>query len=180
MSVLEIYGGNDRRSMIKRYERKSKADAVRELVDLMHCNWRQVEILERERDAALAELAALKGGQDELQAQKELMEQALSDLWSVRIDKIKSHCMDAAPPAQASAWVAVSERLPAETYAYGCHTDDVLCRTRSGKLIIAMLAQTTTGPVWYDQQSQERDVTHWQPLPAAPTPGASDGKGGDV
>lgn len=46
MSVLEIVGGNDRRSMIKRYERKSKQEAIRELVDIIHCNWNQVEQLE--------------------------------------------------------------------------------------------------------------------------------------
>ncbi|WP_122770844.1 DUF551 domain-containing protein, partial [Pseudomonas viridiflava] len=67
-----------------------------------------------------------------------------------------------------SGWIEVSERLPEETYAYGCHTDDVLCMTRSGKRIIALLARTTTGLVWYDKQAQERDVTHWQPLPPSP------------
>lgn len=46
MSVFEIVGGNDRRSMIKRYERKSKQEAIRELVDIIHCNWNQVEQLE--------------------------------------------------------------------------------------------------------------------------------------
>lgn len=46
MSVFEVRGGNDRRSMIKRYERKSKQEAIRELVDLIHCNWNQIEQLE--------------------------------------------------------------------------------------------------------------------------------------
>lgn len=52
MSVLEIVGGNDRRSMIKRYERKSKQEAIRELVDIIHCNWNQVEQLETKLAAA--------------------------------------------------------------------------------------------------------------------------------
>ena len=65
-------------------------------------------------------------------------------------------------------WISVSERVPDETHAYGCHTKDVLCVTRSGRLVIAMLATTTTGFAWYDQQSLERDVTHWQPLPEPP------------
>lgn len=46
MSVIEIQGGGDRRSMIKRYERKSKHDAVRELVDLVHCCWNRIDQLE--------------------------------------------------------------------------------------------------------------------------------------
>ncbi|WP_296125110.1 hypothetical protein [Pseudomonas sp. Ga0074129] len=46
MSVFEVRGGNDRRSMIKRYERKSKQEAIRELIDIIHCNWNQIEQLE--------------------------------------------------------------------------------------------------------------------------------------
>lgn len=76
MISFEVVGGNDRRSMIKRYERKSKQQAISELVDLMHCNWRQVELLvkcrvlaayedsdstlHREIDAKLAELSGVK------------------------------------------------------------------------------------------------------------------------
>ena len=75
---------------------------------------------------------------------------------------------------QVREWVPVSERLPDETHAYGCHTGDVLCRTRSGRVIVALLARTTTGDVWYDQQSKERDVTHWMPLPAAPSVGSQE------
>lgn len=139
--------------------------------------------MEAQRDAAMAELAALKGGQEAVATVtiSHFRQDPTMENVDFQLDAklpCGTHKLYLAPPAQASAWVPVSERLPAETYAYGCHTDDVLCRTRSGKLIIAMLARTTTGPVWYDQQSQERDVTHWQPLPAAPTPGASDGKGG--
>ena len=46
MSVIEIHGGGDRRSMIKRYERKSKHEAIRELIDLVHCCWNRIEQLE--------------------------------------------------------------------------------------------------------------------------------------
>lgn len=46
MSVVEIHGGGDRRSMIKRYERKSKHEAIRELVDLVHCCWVRIDLLE--------------------------------------------------------------------------------------------------------------------------------------
>lgn len=58
MSILEIHGGNDRRSMIKRFERKSKQAAVSELVDLIHCAWRQNELLEIELDQLKATTAA--------------------------------------------------------------------------------------------------------------------------
>lgn len=68
-----------------------------------------------------------------------------------------------------SEWISVDDRLPDETHAYGCHTGDVLCRTSSGKMVIALMARTTTGDVWFDQQSQERDVTYWQPLPPPPS-----------
>ena len=54
MSVFEVRSGNDRRSMIKRYERKSKQDAIRELVDLIHCNWSQLEKLEAQLASQLA------------------------------------------------------------------------------------------------------------------------------
>lgn len=59
MSVFEVRGGNDRRSMIKRYERKSKQDAIRELVDLIHCNWSQIEQLEARPAVAVPDGYAL-------------------------------------------------------------------------------------------------------------------------
>lgn len=54
MSVVEIHGGTDRRSMIKRYERKSKHDAIRELVDLVHCCWNRIDQLEAHLPCASA------------------------------------------------------------------------------------------------------------------------------
>lgn len=40
MSVFEVVSSGDRRSLIQRFERKSKQQAISELVDihLMHCN----------------------------------------------------------------------------------------------------------------------------------------------
>ncbi|WP_175649925.1 hypothetical protein [Pseudomonas sp. Marseille-P9899] len=58
MSTFEIHGGNDRRSMMVRFERKSKQAAVSELVDLIQSAWRQNELLEIERDQLKATTAA--------------------------------------------------------------------------------------------------------------------------
>lgn len=55
MAIFEVRGGNDRQSMIKRYGKKEKHQAISELVDLIHCTWRQIELLEQE-------VQQLKGG----------------------------------------------------------------------------------------------------------------------
>lgn len=60
MTTVEIRGGGDRGSMIKRYERKSKHDAVRELVDLVHCCWSRIDVLEAQVPGA-ADLADCTG-----------------------------------------------------------------------------------------------------------------------
>lgn len=60
MSIVEIHGGGDRRSMIKRYERKSKHDAIRELIDLVHCCWNRIDQLEAQVPGA-AELPDCTG-----------------------------------------------------------------------------------------------------------------------
>lgn len=60
MTIVEIHGGGDRRSMIKRYERKSKHDAIRELIDLVHCCWNRIDVLESQVPGA-AELADCTG-----------------------------------------------------------------------------------------------------------------------
>lgn len=56
MPVFEVIGGGDRRSLIKRFERKSKHDAVSELVDfhLLHCS--RIETLEAEAQALREEV----------------------------------------------------------------------------------------------------------------------------
>lgn len=61
MAVFEVVSGGDRRSLIKRFERKSKHDAVSELVDihLAHCT--RIEKLEQE-------LTALRQDKDRLDA----------------------------------------------------------------------------------------------------------------
>lgn len=57
MPVFEVIGGGDRRSLIKRFERKSKHDAVSELVDfhLLHCS--RIERLEAEAQELREEVA---------------------------------------------------------------------------------------------------------------------------
>lgn len=59
MSIVEIHGGGDRRSMIKRYERKSKHDAIRELIDLVHCSWNRIDQLEAMMSGADGDAARL-------------------------------------------------------------------------------------------------------------------------
>lgn len=54
MPVFEVVSGGDRRSLIKRFERKSKHDAISELVDFHLLNCTRIEKLEAE----LAELRA--------------------------------------------------------------------------------------------------------------------------
>ncbi|UQS91693.1 hypothetical protein M5C90_10665 [Pseudomonas chlororaphis subsp. piscium] len=46
MSIIEVVSPGDRRSLIKRYERKTKSEAIRELIDLHFCNLQQIELLE--------------------------------------------------------------------------------------------------------------------------------------
>lgn len=48
MPVFEVVSGGDRRSLIKRFERKSKHDAVSELVDFHLLNCTRIEKLEQE------------------------------------------------------------------------------------------------------------------------------------
>lgn len=50
MPVFEVVSGGDRRSLIKRFERKSKHDAVCELVDFHLLNCTRIEKLEQELD----------------------------------------------------------------------------------------------------------------------------------
>lgn len=45
MAVFEVRGGNDRNSMIRRYARKSKQEAVADLVDTLQCTWNREEQL---------------------------------------------------------------------------------------------------------------------------------------
>lgn len=68
MAVFEVVSGGDRRSLIKRFERKSKHDAVSELVDihLAHCT--RIEKLEAEAQALREEVAALRQDKDRLDA----------------------------------------------------------------------------------------------------------------
>lgn len=56
MPVFEVVSGGDRRSLIKRFERKSKREAVSQLVDFHLLNCTRIEKLE-------AEIAELRTGQ---------------------------------------------------------------------------------------------------------------------
>ncbi|MBV5487076.1 hypothetical protein KUU42_04490 [Pseudomonas aeruginosa] len=60
MPVFEVVSGGDRRSLMKRFERKSKQQAISELVDFHLLNCDRIEKLEAERDAALARVAELE------------------------------------------------------------------------------------------------------------------------
>ncbi|HHQ4333782.1 TPA: hypothetical protein ACSQQD_004364 [Pseudomonas aeruginosa] len=59
MPVFEVVSGGDRRSLMKRFERKSKQQAISELVDFHLLNCDRIEKLEAERDAALANVDSL-------------------------------------------------------------------------------------------------------------------------
>ncbi|HFH3879812.1 hypothetical protein [Pseudomonas aeruginosa] len=60
MPVFEVVSGGDRRSLMKRFERKSKQQAISELVDFHLLNCDRIEKLEAERDAALARVAEME------------------------------------------------------------------------------------------------------------------------
>lgn len=60
MPIFEVVSGGDRRSLMKRFERKSKHQAISELVDFHLLNCDRIEKLEAERDAALARVAELE------------------------------------------------------------------------------------------------------------------------
>ncbi|EMG3544452.1 hypothetical protein V4238_006662, partial [Pseudomonas aeruginosa] len=47
MPVFEVVSGGDRRSLMKRFERKSKQQAISELVDFHLLNCARIEKLER-------------------------------------------------------------------------------------------------------------------------------------
>ncbi|HFQ2795023.1 TPA: hypothetical protein ACHQHX_006061 [Pseudomonas aeruginosa] len=60
MPIFEVVSGGDRRSLMRRFERKSKHQAISELVDFHLLNCDRIEKLEAERDAALARVAELE------------------------------------------------------------------------------------------------------------------------
>ncbi|MBG6498237.1 hypothetical protein I5R43_31075 [Pseudomonas aeruginosa] len=70
MPVFEVVSGGDRRSLMKRFERKSKQQAISELVDFHLLNCDRIEKLEAERDAALARVAELESKLAELEKQE--------------------------------------------------------------------------------------------------------------
>lgn len=63
-------------------------------------------------------------------------------------------------------WISVKDKLPQETQAYGCYTDDVLCYD-GHRIFIGFLARTTGGPMWYEKDGYVC-VSHWMLLPSKP------------
>ena len=70
MAIIEVVSGGDRRSLMKRFERKSKQQAISELVDFHLLNCDRIEKLEAERDAAQARVAELESKLAELEKQE--------------------------------------------------------------------------------------------------------------
>ncbi|HEJ3665258.1 TPA: hypothetical protein SL424_000310 [Pseudomonas aeruginosa] len=70
MAIIEVVSGGDRRSLMKRFERKSKQQAISELVDFHLLNCARIEKLEAERDAALARVAELERGKVYVEARQ--------------------------------------------------------------------------------------------------------------
>ena len=75
MSVFEVIGGSDRRSLIKRFERKSKSEAIRELLDFLDCGWRRIDLLEKENADLRLELGGMRATMDEINADANLYRQ---------------------------------------------------------------------------------------------------------
>ena len=136
-----------------------------------------------ERDAALAELAALKGGHEVAQYQY-LSRGETARWWNIeesdaaqaKAEGFEVRELFASPPAQASAWVPASERLPDGWSVRECcdMEADIYGLIVSSPRVDGVSASNSVWPT-------DTDPAHlllWHLLAAAPTPGASDGKGG--
>ena len=135
-------------------------------------------------DAALAELAALKGGQEAVAWQVGHPQVAggwkcyerYPD-WADGHPALTIRPLYPAPPAQASAWVPVSESLPADrrdVMLYCADTKEHFVGFSKGGGLF-QFAQDGNGLSIVCRPS------HWRYIEDsdAPTPGASDGKGGE-
>ena len=106
MPIFEVVSGGDRRSLMKRFERKSKQQAISELVDFHLLNCARIEKLEAERDSALAEQAQHSVPQAWLDVQAERRRQVENEGWTPEhddghaCDEIAAFaCYYAMPPA---------------------------------------------------------------------------------
>ena len=123
---------------------------------------------EAERNAALAELAALKGGQEAVAMIRYArgvpgFENEMPHVVSCNDLPDGLYPVYLAPPAQASAWVEGWRPAPLEP------TPAMIDVAVSHALMVSLSSE-------YNWSSYMRDV--WlRMLAAAPTPGASDGKG---
>lgn len=137
--------------------------------------------LEVRRDAALAELAALKGGQEPVAMIRYArgvpgFENEMPHVVSCNDLPDGLYPVYLAPPAQSSAWVPVSESLPADrrdVMLYCADTKEHFVGFSKGGGLF-QFAQDGNGLSIVCRPS------HWRYIEdsEAPTPGASDGKGG--
>lgn len=153
-------------------------------------NAETVVCMEAQRDAALAELAALKGGREAVawSLRREvdpcgLVRYMTQAKYEKQTEGVKAwyepyKCASCeAPPAQASEWVPVSESLPADrrdVMLYCADTKEHFVGFSKGGGLF-QFAQDGNGLSIVCRPS------HWRYIEDsdAPTPGASDGKGGE-
>lgn len=94
MSVFEVVSGGDRRSLMKRFERNSKHDAISELVDIHLLNCTRIEKLEAELEVLRSQAStytdirmelrqALKGAELEREVQNAARD--LPGAWSIQL-----------------------------------------------------------------------------------------------
>lgn len=128
MPVFEVVSGGDRRSLMKRFERKSKQQAISELVDFHLLNCDRIEKLEAERDAALARVAELE------MLLRKLSTNGLMQFSTVDEEMAVQAALGGAPVAQAGqvpqAWLDVQAERRRQVEAEGWtpeHDDGHAC-----------------------------------------------------
>lgn len=162
------------------------------------CAGCEVERLIKERDASLAELAALKGGREAVRYVCHACRadtpppkpyRAFVSCEKCGEETAATRAACTAPPALASAWVPVSERLPEPGVTVMVYTPpqpgdypdsvrisfDGICPESDGDYWVdhgehyehyCMIAKG--GDADWHGPSEKAPYTHWHPLPAAP------------